>query len=183
MAQANNPTANPLTTAYLVTYNTLSLLAWSYVLYTTLQFIFSGPHPVPSVSSSSATGALTATGKAREFLQGLNERWFGFPPIHNGPITSTAPKASSVTLPSKVSALLGGSYGYHNLGPAVVWTQTGALLEVVHAALGIVKSSPVTVAMQVASRIWMVWGVVEQREEVSPVRGSWWWSGAIGVRR
>lgn len=110
---------------------------------------------------------MSATGKAKEFIGGLGSRWFGFPPVHTSPITSTAPRSSSITLPAKLSLLLSGSYAYKSLGPAVVWTQTGALLEVVHAALGMVKSSPVTVAMQVASRIWMVWGVVEQREEVS----------------
>lgn len=56
---------------------------------------------------------------------------------------------------------------YKDLGPWVVLTQTGALLEVVHAALGWVRSSPVTVGMQVASRIWIVWGIVETRTEVS----------------
>ncbi|KAJ9657303.1 hypothetical protein H2198_004426 [Neophaeococcomyces mojaviensis] len=39
-------------------------------------------------------------------------------------------------------------------------TQTVALLEVAHAALGLVRASPVTTAMQVASRIMLVWGVL-----------------------
>jgi hypothetical protein len=165
------PAQSPLLTAYLVAYNTLSLLAWSYVLYTTVQFITT-PHVVPPVSSSSATGALSATGKAKEFIGGLGSRWFGFPPVQTSPVTASAPRHAGITIPSKLAVLLSGSYAYKNLGPAVVWTQTGALLEVVHAALGMVKSSPVTVGMQVASRIWMVWGVVEQREEVSSTSAS-----------
>lgn len=39
-------------------------------------------------------------------------------------------------------------------------TQTLALLEVVHAVLGLVRASPVTTAMQVASRLMLVWGVL-----------------------
>lgn len=40
------------------------------------------------------------------------------------------------------------------------YTQTLALLEIIHALFGIVRASPVTTAMQVASRILLVWGVV-----------------------
>lgn len=38
--------------------------------------------------------------------------------------------------------------------------QTAALMEVVHAAVGIVKSPLAITAMQVASRIWCLWGIV-----------------------
>lgn len=41
------------------------------------------------------------------------------------------------------------------------WTQTIALLEVVHAVLGLVRASPITTAMQVASRILVVWVVLQ----------------------
>jgi very-long-chain (3R)-3-hydroxyacyl-CoA dehydratase len=50
---------------------------------------------------------------------------------------------------------------YANLGWWVKWTQTLAILEVVHSALGLVKSPVGTVAAQVASRLWAIWGVVE----------------------
>ena len=39
-------------------------------------------------------------------------------------------------------------------------TQTLALLEIAHATLGLVRASPVTTAMQVASRLMLVWGVL-----------------------
>ena len=45
-------------------------------------------------------------------------------------------------------------------------TQTIALLEVVHAAIGLVRASPVTTAMQVASRIMLVWGVLTPYPEI-----------------
>lgn len=40
------------------------------------------------------------------------------------------------------------------------WTQSLAVLEIVHAALGLVRTSPVTTCMQVASRLLLVWGIV-----------------------
>lgn len=163
---------SPLVTAYLFTYNTLSCLAWLYVLLTTLQFIATGPHIAPPIASTNATATLSAKSQARAFLAGLGTRFFGFPPVHPSPakpLVNVATGASKLHLwPEALASLLGGSYAYKGLGPAVVWTQTPALLEVVHALTGLVKSSPVTVGMQVASRIWMVWGVVEQRPEVSP---------------
>lgn len=47
------------------------------------------------------------------------------------------------------------------LFPLLKWTQTIALLEVVHAVVGLVRASPLTTAMQVASRILVVWVVLE----------------------
>lgn len=44
--------------------------------------------------------------------------------------------------------------------------QTIALLEVAHAALGLVRASPVTTAMQVASRLMLVWGVLTPYPEI-----------------
>lgn len=49
---------------------------------------------------------------------------------------------------------------YDALAPLLRTTQSLALLEVVHAVLGLVRASPVTTAMQVASRIVVVWGVM-----------------------
>ncbi|OXG25313.1 3-hydroxy acyl-CoA dehydratase [Cryptococcus neoformans Ze90-1] len=62
---------------------------------------------------------------------------------------------------------LSGSYDYHSLGWCTKWTQTLAVLEVVHAALGWVRSPLGTVASQVASRLWTVWGVVEAAPEIT----------------
>lgn len=45
-------------------------------------------------------------------------------------------------------------------------TQTLALLEIAHAALGLVRASPITTAMQVASRIMLVWGVLTPYPEI-----------------
>ena len=52
------------------------------------------------------------------------------------------------------------------LFPFLKWTQTIALLEVVHAAVGLVRASPITTAMQVASRILVVWVVLEMFPQI-----------------
>lgn len=39
-------------------------------------------------------------------------------------------------------------------------TQTAALLEVLHSLLGVVRAPVMTTAMQVASRMWVVWGIM-----------------------
>ncbi|KAJ3187792.1 hypothetical protein HDU85_006185 [Gaertneriomyces sp. JEL0708] len=49
---------------------------------------------------------------------------------------------------------------YVRCGQLVTWVQTAALLEILHAALGLVKSSPVTTAIQVCSRLLILWGVL-----------------------
>lgn len=61
---------------------------------------------------------------------------------------------------------LSGAYDYKHLGAITKWTQTLAALEVVHAATGLVRSPVGTTAMQVASRLWTVWGVVEAKPAV-----------------
>jgi len=52
------------------------------------------------------------------------------------------------------------------LFPILKWTQTIALLEIVHSAIGLVRSSPFTTAMQVASRIVIVWGVLNRYPQI-----------------
>lgn len=52
------------------------------------------------------------------------------------------------------------------------WTQTLAVVEVVHAALGIVRTSVVTTGMQVASRLFVVWGIVQLFGQALLLEGS-----------
>ncbi|KAI8360324.1 tyrosine phosphatase-like protein [Mortierella sp. GBAus27b] len=62
-----------------------------------------------------------------------------------------------------VKVLLETGYDYTKVydvvGDHLVWVQTAALFEVLHAALGLVKSPVGTTAMQVASRLLLVWGI------------------------
>lgn len=52
------------------------------------------------------------------------------------------------------------------------WTQTLALVEILHAATGLVRTSVVTTGMQVASRLLLVWGIVHLFGEGLLVTGS-----------
>lgn len=55
---------------------------------------------------------------------------------------------------------------YGALHPLLSFTQSLAILEVIHSAVGIVRASPLTTAMQVASRLLVVWGVVGAFPEI-----------------
>jgi very-long-chain (3R)-3-hydroxyacyl-CoA dehydratase len=58
-------------------------------------------------------------------------------------------------------------YGLHEaLNLLLTFTQSIAILEVLHSLVGIVRASPVTTAMQVASRLLLVWGVVGAFPEI-----------------
>ncbi|ESK96463.1 protein tyrosine phosphatase [Moniliophthora roreri MCA 2997] len=54
---------------------------------------------------------------------------------------------------------------YTRVGYATALVQSFALLEVVHVLLGWVRSPLVTTVMQVSSRLFLVWGVVERFDE------------------
>ncbi|KAL9603082.1 MAG: hypothetical protein Q9219_001447 [cf. Caloplaca sp. 3 TL-2023] len=51
---------------------------------------------------------------------------------------------------------------YDGAGDFTKWTQTVAVLEILHSAFGLVRSPLITTFMQVASRLLIVWGVVNQ---------------------
>ncbi len=58
-------------------------------------------------------------------------------------------------------------YGLHEvLHPLLAFTQSLAILEVLHSLVGIVRASPITTGMQVASRLLLVWGVVGAFPEI-----------------
>ncbi|KAK4696516.1 hypothetical protein P7C71_g1413, partial [Lecanoromycetidae sp. Uapishka_2] len=58
--------------------------------------------------------------------------------------------------------LVGFENVYGGVGEFAKWTQTLALLEVVHSTLGIVRSPLLTTLIQVSSRLLLVWGVVNR---------------------
>lgn len=102
--------------------------------------------------------------------------WFIATPRPTSPHRTIFGQSASGQQPwASVAALadhLSGGYDFHGLGEATKWTQTLAVMEVVHAALGWVRSPVGTVASQVASRLWAVWGVVEPVRSVSARRAS-----------
>ena len=56
---------------------------------------------------------------------------------------------------------------YQLVGPQVKWIQTGAALEILHSLLGWVRSPLQTTLMQVFSRLFLVWGIVDKYPHVS----------------
>ncbi|KAG0648976.1 3-hydroxyacyl-deHydratase [Hyphodiscus hymeniophilus] len=91
------------------------------------------------------------------------------------PLQSSSPRTQYLILYNFVSALLwvvvlgrvlilvplvGFGRTYSGVGRFTKWTQTAALLEVIHAASGLVRAPISTTGMQVASRLLLVWGVV-----------------------
>lgn len=133
--------AHPLVKGYLLAFNALSAVAWGYLLYLTLWFIFTPRTALESASNP----RITVLG------QGAH---------------GTAPLSWIARLGDHLS----GAYDFHGLGEATKYVQTLAVMEVVHAAIGIVRSPVGTVLSQVASRLWAVWGVVEMCPSVSTGR-------------
>lgn len=91
------------------------------------------------------------------------------------PLTSSSPQVQYLILYNFVSAILwlavlgrvlllvplvGFGRVYRGVGIFAKWTQTLALLEILHSATWLVRAPISTTAMQVASRILLVWGIV-----------------------
>ena len=62
---------------------------------------------------------------------------------------------------------------FEALFPLLKYTQTLALLEIVHAVIGLVRASPVTTAMQVASRVLIVWGILGLYPQIVTTTNVW----------
>lgn len=62
---------------------------------------------------------------------------------------------------------------YSRIGELTTFVQSFALLEVVHALLGWVRSPVTTTTMQVASRLFLVWGITTQFPEVCLLEHTW----------
>lgn len=91
------------------------------------------------------------------------------------PLQSSNPKTQYLILYNFVSSILwlvvlgrtvllvplvGFARVYPGVGNFTKWTQTLACLEIVHAATGVVRAPITTTGMQVASRLLLVWGIV-----------------------
>lgn len=127
---------------YIVIYNLLSACLWGYIFLNTVLFLF-------------RSQPITSTQTTTSYMSGL--------------FTTTSPPVLS-SFPASVQNLvhrLEGLYDYRNTGTRVKWTQTLAVLEVVHSLFGWVRSPVGTTAAQVYSRLWTVWAVVEAVPEVS----------------
>lgn len=131
--------------AYLLFYNILSCALWIQILLLTVSYILTPHSTRPNPPSSSLFAPLMRFINLQSVL----------------PHTSPTPKFVQTALDQ-----LRGSYHFMGLGTWVKVTQTLAVMDVVHAALGLVKSNVGTAASQVFSRLWAVWAVVEMVPEV-----------------
>lgn len=160
-----NETATPLPLKiYLITYNTLSALAWSYILYLTASHLLT---PGPESTLSALFGAFRSpTIWVPSYIPP------GLVPLYKRATTLYSAYAGvGVGGVGKVTkGMVGkgkvGGMGTVNVGTVVKWVQSCAVLEVAHVLAGWVRSPLGTTGMQVASRLWTVWGVVERFDVV-----------------
>lgn len=142
--------------AYLLAYNVISTALWLQILLLTISYILT-PHDSPTIGTTNSKSLIAP------FLRYFN-LGTGIDTSSNSVLTRThTPKIVIQAMDH-----LRGSYHFMGLGTWVKVTQTLAVLDVVHAALGLVKSNVGTAASQVFSRLWAVWGVVEMVPEVCP---------------
>ncbi|KZS98280.1 PTPLA-domain-containing protein [Sistotremastrum niveocremeum HHB9708] len=134
---------------YLIAYNTLSALGWTYI------FVVTALHLSGYTESSGSAPHETASSYVSKFAT-----WVPY-------FKKTAPIAAQIQthIPRALVPLYNRARTlYGAVGPQTTWVQTFAVLEVVHSLLGFVRSPVQTTAMQVASRLYLVWVVAEHYE-------------------
>lgn len=134
---------------YLITYNVLSALGWSYVAYATLSHVFGSP-------TSSHVQILSDYLPSLFPPQVTTLGWVDHPV--NQPSWAVYLEKSVIPrewFPEWRRAATTGV----NIGQITTTVQAFAILEVVHSLLGFVRSPFVTVLMQVASRYYAVFGI------------------------
>ncbi|KAF7976846.1 hypothetical protein HWV62_5550 [Athelia sp. TMB] len=125
---------SPAATAYLVAYNTLSALAWGHILYKLTLHLPSAPLP-----ASAPTALADVLPVLAPYLRAL-------------------PALPQSVLPYVQRA----GTAFAAVGAETKWVQTAAVLEIAHAALGLVRSPVATTGAQVFSRLALVWGIADQ---------------------
>jgi very-long-chain (3R)-3-hydroxyacyl-CoA dehydratase len=143
----------------LTAYNLASAVGWSYVLFLTLQHLFSTPKTPATASEQALEHAQTLASKILALLR----RFLPFlvPP------PSTREQVREA-LPQELHGLWArASSTYSAVGDVTAIVQTGAALEIVHVLFGLVKSPLSTTVMQVFSRLFLVWGVADRYPSVS----------------
>jgi very-long-chain (3R)-3-hydroxyacyl-CoA dehydratase len=140
---------------YLLVYNGLSAVAWSYVLLVTLIHVFNLDRRNPRITSAPQTASST--------LARL---------ISSLPFIRSSPYAPLITIKSRIPPYLQPLYSratttYARVGTQTAFVQSVAVLEVLHVLLGLIRSPLQTTLMQVSSRLFLVWGITEQFEIVS----------------
>jgi len=136
---------------YLVAYNLLSCLGWSYVFFTTVFHLV-------GLSSTTVFPTRTASAMLARVISSI--------PFATK-LVSTLPTKNYITarLPEFLIPLYERMQTtYAVCGPATALVQSFAVLEIVHSLTGSVKSPLSTTFMQVFSRLFMIWGITERFE-------------------
>ncbi|WFD23702.1 very-long-chain (3R)-3-hydroxyacyl-CoA dehydratase [Malassezia equina] len=141
-ASAPSTRTRPVVTAYLVFYNLFSFVLWLRVFAGIVLYMLHGDSARKMVYSS-VVEAVQRVLPAK--VAGAMIDYGAYPPL----LATILRRASSM----------------HNyIGSLVVVAQSLAVLEVVHAAVGWVRSNPLITAVQVASRLIVVWCITEKYE-------------------
>jgi len=159
-AKQSSPNAN----YYLILYNALSCLGWSYVLVMTCLHLTAVPLP-EILTTTSQSPSLFSFQALVEYIRELVEELTKeakalFAPSHSVMI-------ATAVIPQLLDIYRRMTTTYDVVGHAVAIVQTAAALEVVHAFTGLVKSSLPTVIMQVYSRLFLVWAITQKYEQSS----------------
>ncbi|UZJ53486.1 hypothetical protein CBS101457_002806 [Exobasidium rhododendri] len=136
---------NTAVRGYLIAYNIASFFGWALILSTLLKHMIVGPQL--------ASAPVRFSEKLLLFLRPIK--------------VALIPSHAATYSPILAKYLDRGALLHTFSGGLVALVQSGAILEVVHAALGFVKSPVPTTAIQVASRLWLVWGISERFTEAA----------------
>lgn len=160
------PPATPvLVKLYLLAYNVASAIGWSYVLYTLSAYLLNlnvpGARTEPATFATDPVATVTS---AVERVLALLARLLPF-------LRPTAPASTAehiqAQLPDAARPLWArAARAFGAVGAQTALVQSGAALEVLHALAGWVRSPVATTAMQVASRLFLVWGIADRFESV-----------------
>jgi very-long-chain (3R)-3-hydroxyacyl-CoA dehydratase len=149
-------TASTAVRYYLVAYNILSTLGWSYVFLLTLVHL-SNIDGQSSITLSA--GPKTASSTLARFISSI--------PYFKASGYNPAPTVEALVPPYLLPLFHHATTIYSRVGPQTAFIQTFAVLEVLHVLLKWVRSPLQTTAMQVSSRLYIIWGITEQFDVVS----------------
>jgi len=150
---------------YLILYNTVTTLLWSYLLVLVFYHLFLTPTPRTALLNPIPQTSTYPT--ALSFILSHLQKIFSFSTPPSTPPASKAATGVASALEGIAFALVEkarATYTSRGIGIYTAFVQSVAILEVVHALFRWTKSPLVTTIMQVASRLIVVWWIGEGYE-------------------
>ena len=147
---------------YLILYNTVTTILWSYLLVLVLFHLFLAPAVKPAPLNPIPRAATYST--ASSFIRSHLEKVFSIstpPPISPAARAAAGVKSRVGGIAFALVEKARATYSNRGIGVYTAFVQSAAILEVVHAFLGWTKSPLVTTMMQVASRLIVIWWIGE----------------------